>query len=187
MSDYHHFKGDNLTRSEFIQRLVTRIIMDSKVPDEKRENSKVWELKHHASSVQIGRILAEKRGLCPELAEIICVLHDIYAIEHGKYHDHAALSAARAKDILTETEDFTEEEIEIVREAIFAHSDKHIYTDNPYVELAKDADVFDCSLYQGSQGFYKMHKPENVYNEYVSRIKKIRLELGLRDEPVFRD
>ena len=80
IKDFHHFKGNNLSRSEKIQRAVTRLILKSKITDEKRENSVVWELKHHAGCVQIGRILAQKRKLDVELAEIICVLHDIYSI-----------------------------------------------------------------------------------------------------------
>ncbi|MBI4991447.1 hypothetical protein HZB96_05130, partial [Candidatus Gottesmanbacteria bacterium] len=63
LTDFHHFKGNSLSRSEKIQRIVTEMILTSKLPDEKRENSIVWELKHHAGTVQIGRILAQKRNL----------------------------------------------------------------------------------------------------------------------------
>jgi len=119
LRDYHHFKGDNLTRSEKIQRLVTQRILESPIPDEKRENSKIWELKHHAGCVQIGRILAQKRGLDTELAEIVCVLHDIYAIEVGKYEDHARKGAEIAKKILEDTKNFTQEEIDFVLESMY--------------------------------------------------------------------
>lgn len=187
LRDYHHFKGNSLTRSEKIQRLVTQRILESPIPDEKRENSKIWELKHHAGCVQIGRILAQKRGLDTELSEIICVLHDIYPIEEGKYQDHARKGAELAKKILRDSKEFTDEEIDTITEAIANHSNKHVYTDKPYVELAKDADVFECSLYQGAEGFYKLHKPEEVFKEYVNRIKKVRLELGLKETPVFRE
>lgn len=187
LKDYHHFKGNDLTRSEKIQRLVTRMIMGSKLSDEKRENSIVWELKHHAGCVQIGRILAQKRNLDVELSEIICVLHDIYAIVEGKYKDHARLGAELARKILSETKEFTQEEIDTITQAIAHHSEKEVYTQSPYVELAKDADVFECSLYQGAEGFYKLHKSESVFKEYVNRIKKVRAELGLLRENVFRD
>ena len=186
IKDYHHFKGNNLSRSEKIQRAVTRLILKSKITDEKRENSIVWELKHHAGCVQIGRILAQKRKLDVELAEIICVLHDIYAIVEGKYHNHAKLGSKIAKKILLDSHDFSDSEIEIITEAIACHSDKQIYTDKPFIELVKDADVFECSLYEGAQGFYKLHKPEPVFREYVNRIKKIRQELGLSPDDVFR-
>lgn len=187
LKDYHHFKGKNLTRSEKIQRRVTEIILESKITDEKRENSIVWELKHHAGTVQIGRILAMKRKLDIELAEIICVLHDIYPITVGKYKDHAKLGATLAKKILHESKDFTILEINLITEAVGEHSNKDIYTDKPYVELAKDADVFECSLYAGAEGFYRLHKPENVFREYVRRIKKVRKELGLPVKNIFRE
>ncbi len=187
LKDYHHFKGNDLTRSEKIQRLVTQMILESKLSDEKRENSVVWELKHHAGCVQIGRILAQKRNLDVELAEIICVLHDIYAIIDGKYKDHAKLGAEIARKILEESGDFTTKEINIIKEAIAHHSQKEVYTDKPYVELAKDADVFECSLYQGAEGFYKLHKSDQVFKEYVNRIKKVRIELGLPNKAIFRD
>lgn len=187
LKDYHHFKGNDLTRSEKIQRLVTQMILESKIPDSKRENSVVWELKHHAGCVQIGRILAQKRNLDVEISEIICVLHDIYAIFEGKYKDHGRLGAESARRILSETKEFTAEEIETITKAIAHHSEKEVYTDNPYVELAKDADVFECSLYQGAEGFYKLHKSEAVFKEYVNRIKQVRQELGLPANEIFRE
>lgn len=187
LRDYHHFKGNNLNRSEKIQRMVTQMILKSKLPDEKRESSIVWELKHHAGCVQIGRILAQKRGLDVELTEIICVLHDIYVIIHGKYKDHAKLGAPIAQELLEKSGEFTPQEIDTITEAIAQHSDKHVYADKLYVELAKDADVFECSLYQGAEGFYKLHKSEPIFAEYVKRIKNIRLELGLPQENIFRN
>ena len=187
LKDYHHFKGNALTRSEKIQRKVTELILSSKIPDSRRENSRVWELKHHAGTVQIGRILALKRNLDVELAEIICVLHDIYAIVEGKYKNHAKLGAKIARKILIKSQDFKSSEINIICEAIASHSDKDIYTDKPYAELVKDADVFECSLYQGAEGFYRLHKPKSVFNEYVKRIKKVRQELGLPTNNIFRE
>lgn len=186
LRDYHHFKGNNLSRSEKIQRLVAQMILDSPIPDEKRENSKIWELKHHAGTVQIGRILAQKRNLNIELTEIICALHDVYAIVEGKYKDHAKLGAEIAKKILEDTKEFTDEEIKIITHAIAAHSAKDVTDSNPYAELAKDADAFECSLYEGAEGFYRLHKPEDVVAKYIERIKKVRREFGLPPDNVFR-
>src|SRR3989338_2712877 len=108
---YHHFKGDDLSRSEFIQRKVVEMILDSNLPDEERESSKIWELKHSSGCVQVGRILAERGGLNKEFAELICILHDIYVVVTGKYSDHAHLGAPMAEQILRETNKFTPEEI----------------------------------------------------------------------------
>ena len=186
LKDYHHFKGNSLNRSEKIQKLVTQLIVDSRLTDNQRESSKVWELKHHAGTVQIGRILAQKRGLDVELAEIICVLLDIYVIVECKYKNHAILGAPIAEKILKENGGFKPGESEIITEAICEHSNKDKYTNKPYVELAKDADVFECSLYQGAEGFYRLHKPEPVFKEYVKRIEAVRKELGLSINNTFR-
>ena len=87
VKDFHHFKGKELSRSEKIQKKVVQLILN--MNDNESESSIIWELKHSAGCCQIGRILALKRGLDIELAEIISILHDIYAIINGKYKDHA--------------------------------------------------------------------------------------------------
>ena len=172
LKDYHHFKGDELNRSERVQRLVTEMILKSDISDDKRESSVVWELKHHAGYV--------------ELAEIMCVLHDVAAIQTGSYKNHAKIGAEIAKKILEDTKEFTSGEIRTITGAIAHHSDKDVYSDKPYVELVKDADVFECSLYQGAEGFYKLHKPSDVFAAYRKRIVNVREELGLPPEPAFR-
>ena len=186
LKDFHHFKGNELSRSEKIQRKVSEILLESKLPNEKRESSVIWELMHSAGCCQIGRILAQKRNLDVELAEIICVMHDIYVIVEGKYENHARKGAEIARKILEDSKDFTQKEIDIITEAIANHSDKHVYTEKPYVELVKDADVFDCSLYQNAKGFYLLHKPKDIFKEYVKRMKNARKELGLNENNVFR-
>jgi len=187
LKDFHHFKGNELTRSEKIQRKVVQILLQSKIPDGERESSVIWELKHSSGCCQVGRILAQKRTLNVELAEIACILHDIYVIVNGIYEDHAKRGTEIARKMLFESGDFTAEEIDTIAEAIAHHSEKQIYTDKPYVELTKDADVFDCSLYEGAKGFYMLHKAKDVYEQYVNRIKKVRKELGLKEEEVFRE
>jgi uncharacterized protein len=186
VTDFHHFKGNSLSRSEKIQRKVTELILESGIPDEERENSRIWELKHTAGCCQIGRILAQRRGLDIEMAEIICTLHDIYASIEGKYKDHARKSAEIARKMLEDSGDFKPREMELITEAIAQHSDKHVYTDKAYVELAKDVDVFDCSLYENADGYYRLHKPKEIVEEYARRIKNVRGELGIRGGEVFR-
>ncbi|VVB60191.1 HD domain protein [uncultured archaeon] len=184
--DFHHFKGKGLSRSEKLQRKVTELILESKIPDEARENSKIWELKHSAGCCQIGRILAQKRDLDVELSEIICTLHDIYAIIEGKYKEHAKRGAQIAKKMLINSGDFKPEEIEIITEAIAQHSEKEVFTNKPFVELIKDVDAFDCSLYENSEAYYLLHKPKEVYEQYAKRIKNVRKELDLKANNVFR-
>lgn len=186
MEDFHHFKGNRLSRSEKIQRIVAKLLLESKLTDEKRESSIIWELKHSSGCCQIGRLLAQKRKLDTDIAEIVCILHDIYVAVEGKYEGHAKMGAELAKNMLEESGDFSPEEIDVITEAIAHHSEKQIYTDNPYVELAKDADVLDCSLYENAKGYYILHKPKEIYDEYVKRIKMVRKELGLNETEFFR-
>jgi uncharacterized protein len=178
--DYHHFKGNKLNRSELVQRKVVELILKSKLTDKERESSKIFELKHSSGCMQVGRILAEKRRLNKEYAELICVLHDIYVIVEGKYMDHAHLGAPVAEKILRKTKKFSGKEIKLITEAVFNHSDKHVYTKNPYVELAKDADTLDCFLYDNVEGYYTNNKPPKVAKEYFRRIIALRKEMGMR-------
>ncbi|MBF8250280.1 MAG: hypothetical protein HW400_881 [Candidatus Levybacteria bacterium] len=186
LKDYHHFKGDDLTRFEKVERKVIELVMNSSVPDSEREDSKIFGVKHISGCTQIARILAQKRKLNVEISDTAAALHDIYTMVSGKYKDHAKLGVPIAEKILREIGGFSEQEIKTITQAITHHSEKGIYSDNPYIELVKDADVFDCSLYKGAEGFYRIHKPEYIFNEYVARIKKVRKELGLEPEEVFR-
>lgn len=178
-NDYHHFKGERLNRCDWAERFVVQALLDSPLADEDRESSRVWELVHSSSCKAFMHVLAEKRGVSPELARIAGSLHDFYVIETGKYKNHAQLGASRVVEILTRHGGFSDSEIEIIREMIANHSDKHIYSDQSHVELCKDADVFDCSLYTGTEVYYLTRKPLPVCDEYFKRILKVRQELGM--------
>jgi pyruvate,water dikinase len=186
-TDYPHFKGNNLSRSEKIQREVVEMILNSDIPNEKRESSDIWELKHSSGCCQVGRILAEKRDLNVELVEIIAVLHDIAVVTTGSYKDHAKKGGVVTKKILEKSNDFSTEEIKTICDGVAHHSEKDIYTDNPYIEIAKDLDAFDCCLYEGSINYYKIHKPKDVFEKYCDRIRKVRKELGLQTDKLFRE
>ena len=184
--DFHHYKGNELSRSEKVERKVAELLLASQLADSERESSIIWELKHSSGCAQIARILAQKRNLDVEISEVSSILHDIYVIVEGKYKDHAKLGAPIAEDILKEVGGFSDDEIGRITQAVVHHSEKEIYSDDPYIELVKDVDVFDCSLYKNAEGFYRLHKPEHIFNEYIKRIKKVREELGLPPENVFR-
>ncbi|MBI2334814.1 HD domain-containing protein [Candidatus Daviesbacteria bacterium] len=186
LQDFHHYKGDDLTPSEKVERKVVELLLHSKLPDVDRESSIAWELKHSSGCCQIARILAQKRNLDADIAAVASVLHDIYVIVEGRYKDHAKLGAPIARKILQDLGGFSEEDINTISQAVAHHSEKEVYSDDPYIELVKDVDVFDCSLYKNAEGFYRIHKPENIFKEYVNRIKKVREELGLKPEEIFR-
>ena len=180
---YTHFKGDKLTRTELMERATIRTILDSKKPDEDRSWSKTFELKHASAVTQLGRILAQKRGLDAELCAIICTMHDIYVFTTGRVTDHAHKGAPIAEKMLRRTKKFTEREIKLITRAIYNHTDKQVLSTNPYYELVKDADVFDCGLYAGVHDAYVYEKSPKICKTYFERIKRVRKELGLPKDP----
>lgn len=186
LKDFHHYKGGELNRFEEVERKVIELIYTSKIPDTERDDSKLFAFIHAAGCMEVGRILAEKRNLNIDIASVSSILHDIGTIVTGKYQDHAKVGAPIARKILEEVGGFSKEEIETITQAVLHHSEKEIYSDNPYIELVKDADVFECSLYKNAEGFYRLHKPTYIFEEYVKRIKKVRKELGLKEGDVFR-
>lgn len=183
---YHHFKGNDLTPSEKVERKVVELLLTSNCPDSKRDSSMVFELKHSSKIVQVARILAQKRNLNIDLSETAAALHDIYVIVYGLYKDHAKLGRPIAEKILNEIGGFSKEEIITICDAVAHHSEKDIHTNDPYIELIKDADVFDCSMYKQAEAEYKRIKSPKVFEEYTKRVIKVRRELGLPEKPVYR-
>lgn len=186
LKDFHHYKGNKLNRFEKVERKVIELILESQIPDSEREESQIFEFMHASGCMQIGRMLAQKRNLDVDTASVALIIHDISAIITGTYKDHAKKGALITEEILKQVGGFSDWEIQIITQAVLHHSEKEIYTDDPYIELLKDVDVFECSLYKNSEGFYKLHKPANVVLETVKRIKKVRKELGLKPNDVFR-
>lgn len=186
LQDFHHYKGDNLTPAEKVERRFVELLLQSSMPDDERESSVIWELKHSSGCCQIARILSQKRGLDIEISELAALLHDIYVAVEGKYSNHAVNGAPLAEKLLNEVGGFTPEQIQVIVNAIAHHSEKEIYSDDPYVELVKDVDVFDCSLYRGSEDYYLLHKPSEIVKEYEKRAKAVREELGLPQGDTFR-
>lgn len=186
LKDFHHYKGEDLTKFEKVERKVIELILKSKIPDSEREDGLIFELKHAAGCTQIARILAQIRNLDIGISETASTLHDIYVITTGKYANHGPLGAPIAEKILREVGEFREDEIATISTAVARHSEKEIHSDDPYVELVKDVDVLDSSLYKNAEGFYRIHKPPEIFEEYLKRIKKVRAELGLNPDEPFR-
>ena len=104
----------------------------------------------------------------------------------GSYKNHGPEGAPIAEKILREVGGFTEEEIKTITNAIAHHSEKEIISDDPYVEIVKDVDVLDSSLYRNAEGYYRIHKAPKIFEKYLKRIKSVRAELGLNPEKPFR-
>lgn len=187
LNNYHHFKGNNLSPSEKVQRYIVKQLLTTKIPDNKRDSSVVFELKHSAGVIEVARILAQKRRLNVTLAEVIAALHDINVIIQGTYKDHGKLGGILAKKILKKIGRFSSEDVALISNAISHHSEKEIYSKNPYIELIKDADAFSCSYFENSEGTYRAGKSPLVFGHTIKRIEKVRKELGLPAKPVFRE
>ncbi|MCI8270853.1 MAG: HD domain-containing protein [Erysipelotrichaceae bacterium] len=137
-----------MDRLEYI-RIKTDRILDA------MENSISCKLAYiHSYGVsQMAALLAKKRNLNIELACIAAMLHDISQYETGRLIDHAKESAKRAEEILKASDEFTEEEINIIVSAIAFHSDKQV-KHGDYEELLKDSDVL-------AHYFYNVNVPIN--------------------------
>lgn len=97
---------------------------------------------HHSYSVSsIAGMLAKKRGLDVEIAQLCGLLHDIAYYKTGEREEHAALGSVLAKDVLSRMMLTDDEENKIICNAIFNHSDKYSIQ-GEYDELLKDSDAF---------------------------------------------
>lgn len=116
----------------------------SLVPE--REESADWERVHMASSARLAWMLAEERGLNPELCACACTVHDYGRILYGKKAGHAEAGYEPVKRFLAGLDLFSEEEIVQIAMAVKNHSRKSV-VDAPMDEVIKDADVVDCTYY----------------------------------------
>jgi hypothetical protein len=188
LKEYHHFRkefidpNDRVTKCE---RYIVDLLLHSNLPDSERESSICWELKHQASTFQFAKILALKRGLPVDICALGLLLHDINSVMYGSYKDHAHSGTPIALQILRKMGSFSDEELDQISCIIYNHSDKHVWTNDPFQEIGKDADVLDTFLYEGAFDFYLGNKPLAVFKEYLKRVKKVWKELGLPLDPRF--
>lgn len=105
-----------------------------------------FERLHIASCARIGYLMAEKRGVEPELAAAACAMHDYGRIITGKQKDHAEVGYEPAMEFLRDTGLFTEEKVQQIGIAVKNHSKKS-EIGSPLEEIVKDADCFDFHQY----------------------------------------
>lgn len=137
-----------MNRVAIIQDLLRNEIFNRPQIDGK-DNIKITENEiAHAYCVSlICRLLAKKRKLKVEIASIIGYLHDIGRIRNNIItKEHAKIGSENARNILIETNVFTEAEINIICTAILRHGNKETI-DDEYDELIKDADAFERSYH----------------------------------------
>ena len=85
-------------------------------------------------------MIAQKRGMDPEVASMAAMLHDLYAYKTGSYDDHAHKGADLAREILEKLQLTDDAETDAICSAIYHHDDK-LVVDDPFDEILKDADV----------------------------------------------
>lgn len=136
-----------MERMKQMQRLEKlREVIDEIVQENPDDYDRRCGIVHLYGVAQSCVLLAKKRGLDPELAAIMGMLHDIYSYKHGYCPDHAEKGAVLAGEILRKLGILTEQETDLVCTAIGRHSDKAA-VDGLYDELLKDADVMQHRFY----------------------------------------
>lgn len=186
---HHHFRADLVPSDDRVARLETMVVqelLDTSIPDAERDSGIAWELKHSSAVTQFGRLLGAKRGLDAEACAAGALLHDIYAIRTGSYSNHARLGGPIAESLLQEVGGFSPQATDWVLEIVVNHSDKHLISENPYVEFGKDVDILDCFLYPGALDEYILTKPADRVFHYLRRAKAVWEELDVPIPASFR-
>lgn len=130
-----------------------------------------WEKVHATSCAQIGRMLAEKRGVETEEAALACALHDIGRWVTGRQQEHAPQGEEPVRKFLGDKTMPLEVKEQIVQ-AVINHSKKE-ETGSPLEEIVKDADILDCYWY-GDVIEKPFHK---------ARLIKALEDLGIKGKP----
>jgi hypothetical protein len=180
--EHHHYKKNLITiddRVSVYERYVIDLLLNTDLPDSQRDSSIAFELKHHHSTSQFARVLARKRGLNEDVCCVGALLHDLYVVVYGSYVDHAHKSAELAEEVLNEIGLFSNDEKKKIIKLIYHHSDKDIWSADPYEEFCKDVDILDSFLYPNAYGYYLKHKKLYVFYNYIKRAKLIWNEMGI--------
>ena len=114
-------------------------------------------------------MVAMKRGENAELAAMAGMLHDFYTYAKTDSKDHAHKGAPFSEEVLKCLGIATDEETELICNAIYNHSDKEA-AGSPFDEVLKDADVLDHCLYNITQP---------VMPHEMERFEKLKIEFGL--------
>jgi HD superfamily phosphodiesterase len=137
------------------------------VNDILRQQESPWGYVHLYGVSATCVLLAVKRGLDPELAGVVGMLHDITTYKTGDRTDHAPRGAVEAQGILERLGSFTRDEITLISDAISRHAAKDA-VDGDMAELLKDADVLQPYLYN-----------PGIESRFPERLKNILAELDL--------
>lgn len=188
INPYHHYSaahGGMRTRDEAVEERVIDEILGARIADEDRDSSTRFELKHSSAVTQFSRLLARQRSLPVDVCAAGGAMHDIYVIVSGSYEDHARRGVPIAREIMASVGGFTSEELDAASRIVGDHSDKHVFTDDPYSEFGKDVDVLDCFLYPGAFDWYLVNKPFDIFRHYLSRANAVWSDMNVPAHPGF--
>lgn len=125
---------------------------------------------HKGDKILLQQRSDNKRSENAELATIAGMLHDIYSYSSTDTSDHAHKGAALARRILNSLQSFSNNEIDIICNAIYNHSDKGS-KGSPFDEVLIDADVMQHCLY---------NPLSDVAEHEKRRFANLRSEFGLQ-------
>ena len=128
------------------------------------------EMMHTYGAGYLSAAIASARGLNMELAFITGILHDIGKLKKDTDSgiSHNVEGAKIAKEILTNLNSFTHDEIEIICQAICNHPNKKVI-DTEYDEVIKDADVIEKLFIERKKyknKRYKRRRLEKTFGEF---------------------
>lgn len=124
----------------------------------------IYKQKAYFHSIQVSQIcmmLAHERDLDVELSAIIGLFHDYSQFIRLSSFNHAKYSSEMVLELLKQYP-FTDEEINIIVNAIKNHSDKDVKHDN-YSELIKDADLL-VKYYDDPSTIFKPYEETRIKN-----------------------
>ena len=79
-----------------------------------RDETLNWERMHMASCARLGYLMAQERGVDPDLSACACAIHDIGRVVTGRQAGHAQAGLAPARAFLVGTGLFSPEEAELL-------------------------------------------------------------------------
>ncbi len=126
-----------MSRIKDLQKYVFTVLEDTNEP---------LKAMAHLHGVSLAAVMiARKRGQDQELAAMAGLLHDLWAYKSGSYDNHAHLGADYARKVLGKLKITTQNETDMICEAVWHHDDK-AGIDSEFAEVLKDADVIDHCL-----------------------------------------
>lgn len=153
-----------MDRLERVRQVVDEIVRQQPDVDERR-----CGFVHLYGVSTICALLALKRGLDVQVAQVAGMLHDLSTYQRADPTDHDRLSALEARRLLGALGLFAPHETDAICQAILHHRAKgEVHA--PMDELLKDADVLQHDLYNPG---LKPHAGEE------RRLAAVRAELGL--------